>query len=398
MKRITAVLLSVVMIVALFAVCVSAEETNGLSFSADGRFRILCLADTQDDQHPAEDMLNLITTAIEESDPDLIVFCGDLVEDYRFGEAGRTDNFLGEGVVVYDAMRNIDREKTLENVRVAADAVLSVFEASGVPFAIVQGNNDHKVGITNADWLEIYSQYSNCLVADMDNDSEGRIDYYLKISGSDGTDAFNLWMLDSGRGGVNAEQLEWYKSESSAINSVDSPVPAFVFQHIPVSDVGNLFRECKATDEGAKYSDSTGKWYRLDKTVARGGNVNPFLPGPASAEFTAWKESGDVIGAFFGHVHNEGFSGKVDGIELGFVYGSQMAKNGPYGYRILELDESDITNFGNDVYTYEGSAHLGTAHFEYQRTVEYTDPVSLFRKLASFISNLFALLCAAISV
>lgn len=385
MKKLLSVLMAFVMTTSLFTIAF-AENDSSVKFNGD-KFKILVLTDTQDDASPSADMLNLITKAIEESDPDLIVFTGDLVEDARYFDLGTDNKPFVDGVVV-KKNGEIDHDKTLENIKIASDAVLSVFQESGIPFAIAQGNNDHKCGITDEEWLEIYSDYSNCLVCDMSDDENGEIDYLIPIKDTSGKTIFNIWMLDTGRGNLKDDQLEWYKETSKQITEENgAPIPAFVFQHVPMSDIGNLFEECSPLDDGAGACNN--KYYRLNRDIAYGKNFYTYEPREASEEFKAFKECGDVIGAYFGHTHVDGFAGTVDGIELGFTYGSQMAKTGPYGYRLITLDSNDITSFTNEVYTYEGSVKTGNAHFELQDDEVYDNYDNFIEKLAGIVKNLF---------
>ena len=371
MKKIIGILTAAVMIFAFTSGSYSAADKTELKFN-EGKFKILVLSDTQDDHHPAPDMVNLITKAIEETDPDLIVFTGDLVEDSRAFDIGSDDEPFKEGVVVKKG-GEIDRNKTYANVEAASKIVLDVFEASGVPFATVQGNNDYKVGVTNEEWLEIYSRYSNSLAFDESDDAEGRIDYHLEIKGSDGSDKFNLWIMDTGRYGINDDQINWYKKKSTELtqNNAGTPVPAIAFQHIQADDIGNLFTECSPFDEGARAKGL--KFYRLDPERATGYNFFAYAPCEPTYEFKAWKEQGDVIGAYFGHQHIEGFTGTFDGIEMGFTYGCEMAKTGPYGYRLITLDENNPAEYENTLYTYEGSVKTGNARFEKQDDTPYKD-------------------------
>lgn len=354
MKKLIGLLLCAALLLgccpAAFAADAGAAGT--LAFRPDGTFKILHLTDTQDDHHPAAQMLQFLAEAIEREQPDLIVFTGDLVEDWRLGDRGTDDDPLHEGVCVYrDIGRNtMDVAATKANVEAASDAVLSIFEQSGIPFAIAQGNNDHKVGMTNEDWLALYGRYAMNLTFDESDDPDGRIDYHLEIKGSDGATACNLWLMDTGRNGISDASVAWYQSAASAQTAVNGgePIPAFVFQHIQAPDIGNLFEECGPLDSGAR--GKGGKFYRLKDEETSGSPFYAWTPCEPSAEFRAWKEQGDVIAAYFGHQHIEGFSGRVDGIELGFTYGLEVAKPGPYGYRTVTLHEDDVAAYSTALY------------------------------------------------
>lgn len=360
MRKIIGILLAAAILVSL---CTLANaQGNELSFGSDGKFTVLQISDPQDDHYPAYDMVNFVKLAIEQTNPDLIIFTGDIVEDSRIGDIGVDGESGREGVLIED-----DYERTLANVKAACAAVFAEAEKKGIPFAVCQGNNDYKSGVTNEDWLEIYRSYKNCLTVDKSDDEKGRIDFNLEIKGSNGKTVFNIWMMDTGKNSVTDEQLEWYKSESARLKEKNGgqPVPAFVFQHIPTSDIGFFFEECRIWDEGARLVD--GKSFRLNKEIANGYNAGAEEPPEdTSAQFKAWKECGDVIGAYFGHWHTEGYTGVYDGIELGLTYGCEFAKIGPHGVRVFTLYEDDIYNYDNKLYTYEGSVKTNDAHFELQ--------------------------------
>lgn len=387
MKKTISVLLTVILMLAVTVPCFAQEYENGFSFREDGTFTILHLTDSQDDHHPAWDMLNLVKRSIEEADPDLIVFTGDIVEDSRIGDVGIDSEPGREGVLIENIRGDIVYDKTRSNVEKAVEALFSVLEASGVPYVICQGNNDYKCGLSNADWLEIYAQYPNCIVADQSDDADGRIDRSIFINGADGRPAFNIWCMDSGRGGVNADQIEWYKNRSAQITAENGgePVPALLFQHIFVDDIGNLFEPCESWDDGAQALGA--KFYRLNRDIAKGNNFFAYEPGKTSAEFTAWKECGDVIGAFFGHQHFEGFSGVWNGIELGFTYGCEMAKMGPYGYRVFTLREGDVKNYDNEQFVYTGKVKLGTDKISPLREDVYPEYDNSFVELLAKMKN-----------
>ncbi len=387
MKKIISIMLAATL---MFSFCIFANAENSeLKFGSDGKFTILQISDPQDDHYPAYDLVNFIKLAIEQSNPDLIVFTGDIVEDSRAGDNGIDDESFREGVEI-----DGDYEQTLANVKVACAAVFAEAESRRIPFAVCQGNNDYGCGVTNEDWLKIYNSYENCLTVDESNDADGRIDFNLEIKSSDGENTvFNVWMMDTRSSSVTEEQLAWYKVESTALKAANGgkPVPSVLFQHVPVDDIGNLFEECNFWDEGASIGDD-GKCYRLKPDIASGYHAGAMIPGSTSEQFKAWKECGDVLGAYFGHWHTEGYTGTWDGIELGFTYGCEFAKPGPYGVRVITLYEDDITNFDNELYTYEGSVKKGNARFELQVDEPYAEYDNFIEEFFGAIKNVFVLL------
>ena len=389
MKKLISIILAAAV---MFSLCtfVSAED-SALEFGSDGEFKILQISDPQDDRYAAYDLINFVKLSLEEFEPDLVIITGDIVEDSRAGDIGIDDESFREGVEVSSY------EETLDNVKVATDNILSIINDAKIPFAITQGNNDYASGITNEDWLKIYSAYEYCLVSDMSNDADGKIDYNLEILGSDGKTAFNLWLMDNGRNGISAEQTAWYESKSTALAEANGgePVPALLFQHIPVNDMGNLFEECNFWDEGAV--SEGGKYYRLNKDLANGYYAGAIAPGQTTEQFTSWKKQGDILGAYFGHWHTAGWTGTWDGIELGFTFGCEFAKTGPYGLRVFTIYEDDIKNFDNETYTYEGSVKKGNARFELQVDEPYTVYDNVVAEIIGAIRNIFALISREIT-
>ena len=388
MKKKISIILALMLALSL-CIFANAEDAKELYFGSDGKFTVLQITDPQDDHYPAYDMVNLIKISIEQTNPDLIIYTGDIVEDNRAGDIGSDGENLREGVVISGE----DHEKTRKNVEATCEAVFGYAESKGIPFAVAQGNNDYKSTLSTKEWLEIYDTYENSLTADESEDADGRIDFNLEIKGKDGKTVLNIWMMDNGGGSITEEQLAWYKSESAALRNANGgeAVPSILFQHVPVDDVGNLFEECNFWDEGASIGDD-GKYYRLNQEIANGYHAGAMIPGSTSEQFKAWKECGDVMGAYFGHWHTEGYTGTWDGIELGMTYGCEFAKVGPYGVRVFTFNENDIENYESELYTYEGGVKKGNARLELQVDEPYAvydNPVEEF--FAAF-RNVFNLL------
>ena len=378
MKKLICLCLCLVLVLSAGPLLCFAEETAApaLKFGDDGKFTILHLTDTQDDQYPAHELKPFLEKAIETAQPDLIVFTGDLAEDFRQGDF--KDNFgVMEGVLAF-GITGKDKAKTQKNTFLAADYVLSVFEKSGVPFALTQGNNDYKTCVSNEEWKTFYANYKNNLTADQSDSSDG-IDYRLPLYSSDGKEIkLNIYCMDSGEDAVSAESLQWYASDSDAQKAQNGKtVPAFVFQHIPVDEISEFFTECGRSDPGAvpygfkSYKLTENAHGYFTKVWKNSGD------GP-SDEFAAWKQQGDVIAAFFGHMHTEGYTGTFDGIEMSLTYGCEFAKSGPYGMRVITLSEDDVTVFENQSYSYADGVFTPDPFNAPERTT--TQKIKLFFK------------------
>lgn len=367
MKKLLSSVLALTFALSCFA-CVAGAESVNFEFDKNGKFTVLHISDPQDDRYPAHELNNFIKKAIEKANPDFIVISGDIVEDKRAGDIS-DDKIFQEGVVA-----DGDYEKTLENVKIAVDAVFSPIEETGIYYAVTMGNNDYKSGISNEDWLKIFASYPHCITVDESTDAEGKIDQYLEIKKNASDEAgFGLWLLDNGKDFTDG-QKEWFKNKETGA------VPSIVFEHVPTDDVGNLYEKCNIWDKGALLGD--GGLYRLNPDIASGIYYTVAEPGTTTDEFLMWKDKG-VIGAFFGHVHTAGFTGTYDGITLGLTYGFQFSKAGPYGMRILELDENGT--FETDLYLYEDG--------EFSLQIDDNTEPEGIEKLVSSVINVFMFLC-----
>ncbi len=374
MKKIISVFLCVCLIFSCFVFGVNAEDDGALRFGDDGKFTVLQITDPQDDAYIAHGLVEFIEKAIEQTNPDFIVITGDIVEDSRAGDIS-DDKLFQEGVTV-----DGDYAATLANAEKAVADIFAPIEASGIPYAIAQGNNDYKSGVTNEDWLKIYASYPNNMTVDMSDDADGKIDCYIPVLSSDSDEpAFGLWMLDNGRSFTEG-QLEWFKAYDNG------NIPSVVFEHVPVDDIGNLYEECDVWDEGALI-DGT-KAYRL-KAGVNGHAEGIAKPGETTEEFTAFKAK-NVVGAFFGHWHTSGYTGVWDGVTLGMTYGCQFSKQGPYGVRTITLDENTGT-IETDIYVYENG------EFSVQVDKPYAEYSNAFEEMIAKVINLFKNLFTALT-
>lgn len=369
MKKFVAVILSVILFIGS-TVAVGAESDE-LRFGSDGKFTILQITDPQDDQYPADELLVFLRKAVETSNPDLIVITGDLVEDSRIGDIGIDGQNFKEGVEVEG-----DYEKTLENVKVAVDAIFSILEEYEIPYVMCQGNNDYACGIKNEDWLKIYASYPHCITVDQSDDEDEKIDMYIPVKSSTSEEtAYGIFALDNGRGFKDG-QAEWF-------NELDTgDVPTVVFEHKPVEEVGNLYEECHIWDDGATVDGTTV--LRLNHDIATGKAITAKEPGQSSSQFADWKDK-NVQGAFFGHIHCDGYTGVWDGITLGVTYGCEFAKMGSYGMRTVTLDEKD-GSLETDIYVWEDG------EFSVQQDEEYETHSGFICAVLAGIKHVFKFL------
>ena len=341
MKRILSLLLAL----ALTALCGVTAFAAPLQFDAQGKYKILLIADPQDDETPEPDMAPLIEAAIRKTNPDLIVVLGDLVEDHDVNsETDENGN-----------VRDLSYDETLENCRTALDYVFAPIIASGIPYTAVLGNNDYQAGVNADDWYALLRQQKGILLPETKAYADGRTDSVLPVFGTDGDEALRLLLLDTGTKGVTRDQVKAFGSLNG-----DRSVPAIVFQHIPVSEAGYLWQFCFPWEEGAIYR---GKFFtlRLNTRIASGDDHGKLWDGDVSRQFLGWKACGNVIGAYFGHTHNISVEGTYMGVRMGMVYGDRWNGEYQHGCALLTFDERNVRGYTWTAYRYTGSVTTGDA-------------------------------------
>lgn len=317
----------------------------------NGKFKIMLIGDlhesydlTSDNAaNKAEDMNALLTKAVEQLNPDLVVYLGD--------NAGA------------------DNEMQMRSV---ISRILYPVSVKDIPFAVVFGNHDREHPVSLKDQMRLYNEHDNCYMYNADDSITGFGNYNLLIKASESDDdVFNLWFIDSNNLAENRElsyydwvhedQIEWYKKTALELKEKNGGkvIPAMSFQHIPVPEEYELLREAKAHEKldsvpgHLKWSD---KNYVLKDTVEGYLGEGPCTPCVNSGQFAAWKEIGDVIGAFFGHDHMNDFAGYVDGIMLAQC---KTAGFRPYtdgcrsGVRLITIDEEHPEQINTRMYHFK---------------------------------------------
>ncbi len=317
-----------------------------LKFGKDGKFRILHMTDAQESVRVSPNTVKLIEASVKKVKPDLVIFTGDQIKNYGLGFSSKNAPKYAQGLI---------------------DSLFAPIDRLGVPFAITFGNHDVCKYVSKQQQIEMYAKYENFVRAqDYIHYDSGT--YALPIYSSDGSEiVYAVYMIDSqgnnSTGGYEAplpEQVEWYRQTRDELEKLSSkPVPAMVFQHIPVCEMYNIF---KRVDKGTKgsiraYRSHNKEYFLLDESKCRemGNFKEPAsIPDENTGEFAAMKEKGDVRAMFFGHDHKNCFVGTCDGIDLGFTpscgfntYGDGKNR----GSRQIVIDEKDLS-YTTKPYTY----------------------------------------------
>lgn len=298
-----------------------------LCFNENGKFKLLVLADCQDNEKPNLRMIKYINFLLDEEKPDLVVF-------------------LGDNVVC----------KSNERFNKGARLLLAPLVLRGVPYCFCFGNHDAEYGASKKHMLSFFSRHGKCYTYNADDSITGVGNCVIKINASNKKDAaFALWLFDSNmyyekEGSfydiVHEDQLNWFTSENEKLqNQAGHAVNSLVFQHMAVTEIFDLLKE----SPNGKHKVNN-KRYSLELNEKASGTLLelPCPPYINGGELDALCKAKSVIGAVFGHDHNNSFIGKVKGIDLIQTPGMTFYSYGDgkvRGCRIITLDESDTTHY-----------------------------------------------------
>lgn len=314
-----------------------AQKERQLRFPADGKLKIAVFSDLQTTQNVPRNLLEDMCAVLDAEEPELVVFLGDQVE--------------GKHPWVHWG----DNEA---NVKQIINQILAPVTERGIPFAVVFGNHDAQdAGVDKETQMAYYRTFPGCLAEDEGDTLPGCGTYHLLYYTSDGSrPALNLYFVDSleydsggGYGCVSKEQIAWCRTvgETLAAANGGKPVPALAFQHIIVPEIYNVFTRVRdKNEEGAFAGKGVGQggWYTAPAGM-EGLEEAPCPPEYSNGQFSAWRETGDVQAAFFGHDHVNSFTAQLDGIRLtacpGSTWTSYNDKN-QRGTRIIEIDQDGI--------------------------------------------------------
>ncbi len=330
MKKIISLILLITMLFSL-AVVSDAVGDDALKFNNSGKFRIMVVNDTHDDQTTDKRLTQGLKAAFESEKPDLVVFNGD---------------------IFYERFMNPSKETLFESLH----GIFQTVEDAEIPFALTFGNHDTQYGISADDLMNYCIENFDYCVANSSGCDAGT--YNLPVY-SNGKIIFNIYMMDTHSkdengdyDGVSEEQIRWYEAKSDELKAQNGgkPVPSYVFEHIPVRQINNLLTDVPFGTENATF---TPDGYRMvDPEKHMGGNfyeyTNP-TGDETNRQYESWVEKGDIVAAFFGHDHTNSFYGKTDeGIILGYNASFGWKAYGMGGdtrqIKMIVVDENDPKN------------------------------------------------------
>lgn len=351
MKRLIALILSVLMLTGCLTLSVYAEnkgDEKDLQFNKNGKFTILNISDIQDG-YPINPLTkDYIEKTVDHVNPDLIVLTGDNISGYDVHEKKDAENAIRE--------------------------FMDIFEERGIKVAAVFGNHDNEeTELTKEEQLAVYESY-DCYVGEKGFCFEDRVGTYnLPIMKSDGSGyGFNLWLTDSGTyntendyGGyacVYKEQIEWYKETSAKLKEENGgkAVPSINFQHIIVPEIFDALDEVRLLWFGRivrkkNALNDKNRYYALPKDAKGDLREYPCPPYFNNGQFDAMLEMGDVLATVSGHDHENTFEIDYKGIKIinTPTVGFHAYNDINLGSRVFVLDEKEPESFETYCLTYK---------------------------------------------
>lgn len=323
-----------------------------LSFRDDGTFTVVQFNDTQDGHRTDVRTIALQEAVLDDVTPDFVVINGDVIDGSPTTE--------------------LEAKQAINNV-------VRPMEDRGIAWAITFGNHDEDstatTGLDEQGYLDFVAQYPHNVNTPGAKGITGSGNQVLTVGSSRGrgqggkdkatgkgrSDAFALWLLDSGRYApekiagqdfegypdwdwLRPDQIQWYLRTSEELERKNSAVvPGLVFQHIALWE--HRFMWFASVDSRTEADHARA----VAKHSLEGERNEDECPGPFnSGMFAAMQQRGDVKGLFVGHDHINTYVGNYYGIQLGYgpgtgfgAYGAGGAENHRVrGARVFHLDES----------------------------------------------------------
>lgn len=296
----------------------------------NGNFRIMQVADTQESADVSVDTIRLLAAAIEKEKPDLVVFTGDQIKGYSASFRGAKNK---------DAVIN------------AIKTIIKPIENNEIPFAVTFGNHDGEAYLCNREQFEVYRESDLFVYDDEFAAVNDRGTFCLEVKNESGEAKALVYLFDTHNKSTDGSfsavmpyQLEWYRAKR---DKYASPLPSFVFQHIPTPEYFEVIKKVRRFTKGCvrAYGSHKNEYYVLDPHNSKVGDFmreSPAAPFVNSGEIDAFLEKKEVKGVFVGHDHNNSFVTDYKGIALCYTQGAGFNVYGPgldRGVRIIDVSE-----------------------------------------------------------
>lgn len=298
------------------------------------KFKIMQIADIQENAVVNPDTIKLIDLALEKEQPDLVVLTGDQIQGYSTSYLVGAENKVEK--VISDFLEPITKRN--------------------IPFCFTYGNHDDDCKVSKKIQTEFYKSHPGCVYSEPASEDDTATYMFTVKDGENIKDILGIYLFDSGTvsNGIKESQLQWYKEKRDSFKSATNEyLPSIVFQHIPVPEFYDIIDKVGFFSKGRveAYKDKRNTFYRLDEqTKAQGGFMgeSPGTPIENVGEFDALQEKGDVFAFYCGHDHNNSFYKHYKGIDLGYCQGASFHTYGPSdkrGVRVFVFDEENVRDY-----------------------------------------------------
>lgn len=227
--------------------------------------------------------------------------------------------------------------------------VCALMEELELPFTVAMGNHD-------AEYLTKDSIYTILMKSPMYVGDKGPADIHgcgnsaIAIKGTSGAPAAVIYSIDSNDyqpnhklgyyDWIHFDQVKWYRDTAEKFKEENggTPLPALAFFHIPLQEYREVIDD--------------------DKTFGHKREGAGAPPALNTGLYASMCETGDVMGVFAGHDHNNDFVGMNRDIALGFgrCTGSEAYGDFTRGARVFDIYEG-TPRFDTWVVTPEGREH-----------------------------------------
>lgn len=312
----------------------------------NGKFRIMQIADVQEQPKVNPDSIKLITLAIEKEKPDLVVFSGDQIY-------GLSPLFK------HDSEKKV--KKTISDI-------LMPIESAGIPFAVTFGNHDRQCGISNTEQTKIYSSHKGFVSSAAFGDENDGVSF-IPVCDNDNNHVFDIVLIDSNGQSATGEyepvkenQLDSFlKQRESSKNKDGYYTPFICIQHIPTEEYFSVIKKVPFFTKGAVegFRNHKHEFFILNEEQKNNGGFmleSPATPDVNSGEFDVLTEKGNCLALSVGHDHNNSFVAPYKGTDLIYTQGCGFNVYGPgldRGVRIFDVNlENEEISYNTHTVTY----------------------------------------------
>lgn len=315
-----------------------------LQFSNDKTFRIMQIADIQENPEPSVDTIKLIEAALDQGKPDFVVLTGDQLQGYNPSY----------------------RKDAADKIKQAITAITLPLVKRNIPFAVTYGNHDYQAGLSNQQQDAIYQQLPNFQQPQYYY-SAGTCAYIINSNDSD-KPAIVVYLIDSGvnkaNGGYNAisyDVIDWFKETAQQIKQqYQQDIPSIVFMHIPLQEYYQALKVVnkKTPNSHPGYRIFDLNYYTLPADAKFGGNFNESVccADENSGFFMTAKKYTNLFAIYNGHDHKNSFVINHQGVDLGYSPGCGFNTYGPgiqRGTRLFEFNQDQPQAYHTEVLRYQ---------------------------------------------